>query len=468
MVHKVSNKRRSLIFMNIIISCIASSMLMTALTTALPAVVKDLNIPFTSGHWLTSGYTLVMGSMIPLTAFLITRFPTKNLYLTSLGISIVGLFCCVIAPSFPMMMLARGLQACGSGITSSMGQVIILTIYPPEKRGTVMGWYGLSLGAAPALAPLLAGIIVDTLGWRAIFSIMLVIMAFSFLWAIFSFDNVLMTERKSFDTISFALSVATLSGITLGIGNISSYGITSPQVLGFLTVGIFALLLFTHRQLHSEQPFLDLRVFADKSFTLSVIGSALIYFVMMGVTMLLPIYLQSVCGHSATVSGLVKLPGSLLMAATSLFAGKIYDKLGIKRLFIVGALAMWISNVALSVVTVETSIWTVTAINLIYNLSIGCLMMPLVTWGVHRLSVTLTAHGSALISSTRTVAGSIGTAVFVGIMGAVTNLSTPTRGAGAAIYGFNMACLSMAFFTSMLLIIAIFFVKSPFKEKSRE
>lgn len=146
---KMTDKKRTLIFINILISCIASSMLATALTTALPPIMEDLQISVTTGQWLTSGYSLAMGIMMPLTAFLITRFPTKNLYLAGMGLFIVGLAVCVIAPGFYVMMCGRILQACGNGILTSMAQVILLTIYPIEKKGTVMGWYGLSVGAAP-------------------------------------------------------------------------------------------------------------------------------------------------------------------------------------------------------------------------------------------------------------------------------------------------------------------------------
>ena len=165
----LTDRKRSLIFLNIVVSCIASSMLATALTTALPSIIADFSITVTMGQWLTSGYSLAMGIIMPLTAFLITRFPTKRLYLCGLALTIAGLVLCVVAPNFPFLMAARILQASGNGILSAMAQVIILSIYPPEKRGTAMGWYGLSIGAAPVIEPTLAGILVDSFGWRSIF-----------------------------------------------------------------------------------------------------------------------------------------------------------------------------------------------------------------------------------------------------------------------------------------------------------
>ena len=167
----ITERKRLLIFLNIVISCIASSMLSTALTAALPAIVADLKISVTTGQWLTSGYSLAMGVMMPLTAFLITRFPTRRLYLAGLLLSISGLVVCVIAPNFSVMMLARILQAGGNGILTAMSQVLILSMFPAENRGSAMGWYGLSVGAAPVIAPTLAGIIVDCFSWRAILTI---------------------------------------------------------------------------------------------------------------------------------------------------------------------------------------------------------------------------------------------------------------------------------------------------------
>lgn len=160
----ITKKKRTLIFINILLTCVASSMLSTALTTALPPIVRDFHISVTTGQWLTSGFSLAMGIMMPLTAFLITRFPTRRLYLTAIIVFIAGLAMCVIAPNFLFMMTGRVLQACGNGILSSMAQVILLTIYPAEQQGTIMGWYGLSVGAAPVVAPTLAGILVDSMG----------------------------------------------------------------------------------------------------------------------------------------------------------------------------------------------------------------------------------------------------------------------------------------------------------------
>lgn len=454
----IEERKRTLIFINLILTCVASSMLMTALVSALPAVSQDLDVSLSTGQWLTSGYSLVMGVMMPLTAFLITHFPTKGLYLAGLGISLTGLLLCAAAPNFAVVMLARCLQAVGNGITASMAQVIILTIYPPEKRGAAMGWYGLSTGAAPAIAPILAGVILDTVGWRAIFGFVFAILFAAFVWAVFVFEDVLEVEKKSFDVRSFALSILAFGGVTLGIGNLSGGGFADIRVWLILAVGFFAAIFFTARQLRLEKPFLDVRVFQNRNFTVSVLSGVLFYLEMMGLTALLPLYIQTVCGYSATVSGAVKLPGSLIMAATSLLAGTLIDKIGIRKIFLTGTILMLAGNIGLALIHPHSGLWQITVLNAVHNMAIGCLLTPLVTWGLQGLPKQLTAHGSALMNSLRTVSGSMGTAIFVGVM-----VSGSTQGTAAQ--GFRTACWLMALITAALLAVGIFFVPKAAGEK---
>lgn len=447
----ITDKKRTLIFINVLITCIASSMLATALTTALPAINADLNIDVITGQWLTSGYSLAMGIIMPLTAFLITRFKTRKLYIASILIFILGLVICVTAPNFYVMMSGRILQASGNGILTSMAQVVLLSIYPPEKRGSIMGWYGLSVGASPVIAPTLAGILVDSCGWRMIFYVAIAIMIVSLFFALKVFDNVLDTAKKKFDVLSFVLSAFAFGGITLGVGNISGSGISNPNTYIPLIVGVITAVIFVFRQLKLSQPFLELRILKHKDYTLSVIGSMLLYFVMMGSSIIMPLYVQNIMGCSATISGIVTLPGSLAMAIISPFAGRIYDKLGIKRLFVVGSAVMLISNIGMFLIDMNTPLAVASLLNVVRCISIGCLMMPLVTWGMSKISGN-TAHGTALLTSLRTIAGAIGSAVFVGIMTIVGERSTP-------IHGLNIAFISMAMVSFIMLLISLFGVK---------
>jgi len=332
-------------------------MLQTALTTALPPIIRDFKISVNTGQWLTSGFSLAMSIMIPLSSFLITRFKTRRLFLTAIGLFLTGLTIALFSVNFYMMLVGRVIQACGSGLLSSMGQVIILTIYPPEKRGTAMGWYGLSVGAAPVIAPTIAGLLADSVGWRMIFVVSIAIMLVTLVYTIFVFTDCLPNKKVKFDAISFVLSALTFGGVTLAIGNFGSHKFVSYQVLMTLIIGLVASVLFIYRQLHSESPFLDIRVLKNKSYTMAVITTISIQLILMGSAVILPLYFQEVKNCSATISGLAVLPGSLGLAFISPFAGKIYDKMGIRVLLIFSGVLSIISNLILYFININVNIF---------------------------------------------------------------------------------------------------------------
>lgn len=456
---ELTEKKRTLIFICLIVSGIASSTLSTAMTTALPNIVEYFGISTSIGQWVTSGYSLAMGMVMPLTAFLITRFPTKKLYVTGIGIFIIGLLLSIFSGNFSIMMVGRILQACGNGILMSAAQVVILTVYPTEKKGTMMGTYGLATTAAPIIAPTVAGLMIDAFGWKSIFYVVLIIMAFSFILSMIVFEDVLELQDKKFDAVSFIESIFAFGGITLGIGNISSYGIISIEAGAPLIIGIVVCVFFIIRQCSLEKPFLDVKILTNHNYAVSVISSMVLYLVMMGSSVMMPLYVQSIMGYSAVVSGLVTLPGSLATTIVSPFAGRFYDKMGIKKIFVIGSAVLVVSNVGMFFLNMDTPLWVAAGLNVIRNISIGSLMMPLLTWGTSNVDFKKVADASSLLTSFRTISGSIGSALFVGIMTAVSANSAATYGDMALMHGMNVSFLWMAFGALVLLMISVFGVR---------
>lgn len=456
---EIKDGQRAMIFLCLVVSGISSSVLSTAMTTALPGVVEYFGISTSVGQWITSGYSLAMGMIMPLTAFLITRFPTKRLYLTGIGAFIAGLLVSIFAGEFALMMVGRVLQACGNGVLMTAAQVVIMTIYPIKKRGTMMGTYGLATTAAPVVAPTIAGLMIDAFGWKSIFYVSLVIMILSFIISCIVFEDVLELQDKKFDVVSFVESIVAFGGVTLGIGNLSTFGILSIEAGVPLLLGAVVCVFFVTRQCRLEKPFLDVKILVNRNYAVSVISSMVLYLVMMGSSVMMPLYVQSVMGYSAVVSGLVTLPGSLATALVSPFAGKLYDEIGIKKIFVAGAAALVISNIGMFFLSMETPLWTAAALNVIRNISIGSLMMPLLTWGTSNVHPTKMADASSLLTSLRTIAGSIGSAVFVGIMTMVAASSAETYGDNAMMHGMNMSFFWMAVGAAVLLLIAVFAVR---------
>lgn len=251
------------------------------------------------------------------------------------------------------------------------------------------------------------------------FAIMLV----SFIYAVLVLEDVLETCVKKFDSFSFLLSALAFGGITLGVGNID-HGIMAPSASAPLIVGVVSGCLFVYRQLHMDQPFLELRVFKHINFSLSVLSSMLLYLAMMAASILMPLYVQNIMGYSATVSGLVTLPGSLAMAIVSPLAGKIYDKIGMRNLAITGSVALFVGIGGMCFVTLQTP----------------------------------------LINSLRTIAGAIGTAVFVEVMNFTASASADSYGALADIHGMHVSFAAMSAVAAIMLVVMVLCVKSAPKK----
>ena len=256
----MSNRKRTLIFLNLIITTFSASLLATAMVIALPHITNDLNVSLGIGQWVTSGFALASAIIMPLSAFLINSVSTKRLYMVNLVFMIIGLAISAMAQTFFAMMGGRVLQAASGGILGAMAQVILLTVYPREKHGTVMGWYGLAIGFAPVIAPTLSGILMDLYSWRMVFTACNVLMVLSLICAWFVFDNFLPTKALVFDSISFLLSGLAFGGITLGAGNITNFGVSNPFSFVPLLVGLITIVLFTKRQLSMTAPLLDLHM----------------------------------------------------------------------------------------------------------------------------------------------------------------------------------------------------------------
>lgn len=455
----MSSRKRGLIFINLMIAGIVSSLLSTAMTTALPAISKSFGVDIATGQWMTSGYSLVMGIVMPLSAFLVKKIPTKRLYLIGIVSFIVGEVLSIIPGSFAVMMIGRILQACGNGLVFAMTQVIILTIYPKEQKGTMMGWYGMAASAAPIIAPTLAGIIVDSIGWQYIFIFTMAIMIGALVMAFFVMTDILELQPVTFDTMSFVLSIAAFGGITLGIGNITKAGLFSLAAGLPLVIGLAGGVLFVLRQLHQEQPFLDVAILRKKEYALSVIASMLLYLALMGGTILFPLLIQQIQGKSATVSGLVTLPGSLITAIVSPFAGKLYDRFGIKKIFLVESILLLISNACMCMIQADSALWVLILLNALRCLGIGGLMMPLLTWGTSFVTKSKVSDASALLTSLRTVAGSIGAALCAGLL---SSGATPIAGLHSAFLFVTVCCILM-----LLIAVYVSILKKPAAESQK-
>ena len=448
---ELGSRKRALIFINIVISCIATSMMSTALSTGLPSIIEDFDVTASTAQWMTSGYMLAMAVMMPTTAFLVRRFPTRVLYAAVIAVFLAGVLIDFVAVNFGMLMVGRIMQACSNGILIAMSQMILMSIYPATRHGTILGWYGLALTAAPIVSPAIAGVLIDAMSWRGVFLVPLIIMSVSLVVALVSMVNVLDVVKTRIDIPSFILCAMAFGGISLGVTNILSYGITSMYTLVPLVVGVLGAVLFVRRQLSMDRPFLELRLFRNRRFTVAVIVGMMFYAAILAMSVLMPLYFQSGLGYSATASGVFLLFGSLAVAIITPLAGKWYDVRGIRSMVLFAAFAMLIGNVGLAligpevVVAVPVILYTITALS-------GCQMMPMSAWGINAVEPEHRVDATSLINSLRTLGGALGMSLSMGLMEYVAD-GSGLVGSEAIMSGMSTTFAALAILSIVILII---------------
>ena len=431
----------------------------TFMNVALSDIMKDLNISVSTAQWLSTGYMLATGIIIPFTAFLIDKFKNRTLFFISIGLFTIGTIIAAFATNFTMLLTARLIQGLASGIIIPLMQTVFMIIFPIEKRGFAMGIVGIVLAFAPAIGPTLSGWIINIYPWRYLFYVTLPFAILDLILGYFLLKNV--TENKSvyFDFISFIGSTIGFGGLLFGFSNAGNYSWTDINVYLSLIIGIVFLIIFVWRQLNMEEPMLNLAVFKSTVFTFATIISMIAYAGLISSELILPMYLEDVRGSSAFDTGLTLMPGAIVMGIMNPITGKLFDKFGARYLALTGLTILTLGTFGLSFLSVSTPIIYIISIYAIRMLGISMLLMPLSTSALNSLHKNLYAHGNAANNTLRQVAGSIGTSLIVTLMSKSTISSGYTDPAKAQVYGMNISFACTAALTLVGLIIAFFVIK---------
>lgn len=388
----------------------------TLVNVALPQMMDRLHISATTGDWLTTIFMLVNGIVIPITAFLMERFTTRQLYLTAMGLFSIGTLICGVAPSFSVILLGRVVQAAGAGILFPLITNVIFTLFPPERRGFAMGIFGIAMNFAPAIGPTLSGWVVQNHSWRVLFFIIFPIALIDFIVAIFLTKNVSETSRPKLDSLGIILSTIGFGGVLYGFSEAGSVGWGNAGIVTVFVVGGICLVLFVWRQLVVGRPILEFRIFRYPMFTLTTVINVLVTMAMFSGMILMPIYMQNVRGFSPLLSGLMLLPGGIAMGIMSPITGKLFDKFGARWLSVVGLAITILTTYALARLQTNTSFTYVTVIYTVRMFGMSILVMPIFTAGLNELALSLNKYGTAMVNTLRMIAGAIGMAFFVSIM----------------------------------------------------
>lgn len=488
------------------------------LSAALPTIVAEFGISVTTGQWLTSIFQLVMGVMVPLTAYLTRRFSTRQIVITSMSIFTIGSLMAWVSPTFILVLLGRMLEAIGTGVMWPVLQITVFSIYPLSRRGMAMGMVGMAMSVAPAIGPTFGGWQTDANGWRSIFLTLTVIGAFALVLATFWLHNFGATDKTvKADFFSVFLSVFGFGGLMFGFTNIENYPFVHPLVWLPMVVGMVGIVWFILRQLSNKrawveaqsrsaaenapagaesaadpaanavdahegilhghlrfhrwhrttgrEPLLDLEVLKNRSFTVGTITAALSFFAFSSITVILPLYIQDDRGFSATMSGLIMLPGALGQAIAQFFGGKALDRFGARPVALIGTITLCFGTVMMSLISLDSWIWWVSIWQFVRQIGMGFVLMPITTWSLNCLEPKEVSAGSAVTNTVRQIAGAIGAPVLVILMETFAAMRQTALGGGAdvaiaaSVFGVQWALRVSAVICFGMVLMVFFGVK---------
>lgn len=430
---------RLIITIILLLSTFISLASQTMMITALPVIQHDLHRPLSIIQWLTTGYTLLIGIVTPLSSNLYDKCTNRQVFLTTIGTFIVGTLIGCFATGFWSLLLARLIQACASGILMTFQMTTIISIYPIEKRGSILGLSSLVTAAGPAIGPTVAGFILQILPWRWLFISVLPFMLLAWIGGYFKLTNYSRPRDIKIDYPSIFLS---LIGSGLTLGSLTALRANPLLGSGMLVVGLGVIAIFVKRQYHLATPMLNIRVFRYPSFRLMTIVGIFASMVMLGTEQLMPIYTENIAHISSFISGLILLPGAICNAIAASIVGRIYDRYGPKWLIITGGATMLLASLPLVTISAHSSLRILIVAYAVRMIGNACVFSPALSTAFSQLAQIENSHGIALNNSLRKVFSSVSVTMLVVIAGIPSSSITGIRLAMWATVGLILLMLA--------------------------
>ena len=430
----------------------------TLLSPALPAIMGDLGVDATTVQWLTSGYSLVEAVIIPFSAYLIGRFSTRQLFVSAFVIFTAGSFAAAVAPNFWVLLLGRVLQAACTGMSMPMVFTVILLVFPREKRGTAMGVIGLIIGFAPAIGPSVAGLLVDSVGWRALFFIVTALSVVVVILAVAVLKNYGSFEKAPFDKLSVMLSTVGLVSLLYGLSTFASTD-NMAVTAALIVVGLVLMGLYVRRQMTMPEPMLNVGILRTRNYAVAVVIIVIVQAALMGTGVITPLYVQGVLGFSATMSGVAMLPGALIGAFMGLVSGRLFDRFGVRRVVIPGVIVAVLGATGLARLGIDSSFLNLTLTYTVLVVGLQFTMTPLNTWGVNSLDNAVIQHAQGVSNTLNQVAASMGTAVLVSISALAPMVAPQAAPLEQSYLGDHMAFTTTCILMIVAALVILFFVR---------
>ncbi|ANZ66378.1 multidrug transporter [Secundilactobacillus paracollinoides] len=417
-------KNRTLIATILLVTAFVMLLNQTVMITALPVISKDFHLSLNVAQWLTSGYVLMLGLATPISANLIDKYTSRQVFIGVVTVFLVGTILGPMTSNFYVLLLARLLQAVAGGIMITYVQISLIALYPADRRGTIMGLISLVVSAGPAVGPSFSGLMLEFFSWKSLFYVIMPIIVIVLIIAIFMLPNFSKSRKVVIDIKSVTSSMVGLGSV---LASISLFSSDFMLAVVMLVAGSLITWYFVHRQGKLETPLLNMSVFKKHSFTTMLIVTMLVFGIMMGTEAILPIFFEDTRGMSSLSAGLILLPGAIASALTSPIIGRYYDSHGARLPIYLGSLIVLVASISLVMMTTTTSVWVTILAYMLRMIGISMIMSVAITEGLKDLKADEISHGTTLNNALRQISGSAFNAIMVLIATIPSNLVVGTH-----------------------------------------
>ena len=381
----------------------------TAMNITFPVLMKAFSVNTSTVQWVTTIYLLVVACVVPLSAYLKRSFKMKTIFLVANLLSILGVLIDFIAPSFGFVVLGRLVQGMGVGFALPLMFNIILEQVPSRKIGLMMGVGTLITAVAPAIGPIVGGLLTAHFGWRSIFLVQFPILLASLIAGIRSIEQKSEVQRESLDILSLLATIFLFLGLILGLHGVVDHAFFSFSVLGWLLIGILGLVVLIWRSTTLDNPIINLSILKNRKLTGHIIAFFSFQLGSLAMSFLLPNYVQLVNHSNTTSAALMLLPGAIIGAGFAPFSGIILDKMGARKPILIGAILIVLAQLLFSLFGLSLSNTLILVFYMIFMTGLGVSFGNVMTNGQKQLSLDQRADANAIFNTLQQFAGAVGT-----------------------------------------------------------
>jgi DHA2 family lincomycin resistance protein-like MFS transporter len=465
--HSDNAARNRLVIGILLVSTFVVMLNETIMSVAIPYLMVDLGVTAGAAQWLTTAFLLTMAIVIPITGFLLQRINTRPIFILAMSIFSVGTLVCALSPGIELLITGRVIQASGTAIMMPLLMTTVMNLVPPESRGKIMGNISIVMSVAPAIGPMIGGFILTHFDWRFMFYFTLPIAVGALILGVLRIRNVTEPRDVPLDVVSVVLSAMGFGGLVYGLSSLGE-GASHPSVVPAwvpILVGLAGMAIFVWRQLGLQDKglaLLDLRTLQHRNYTLALITMAIAMAALLGSSILIPIYTQTVLGLDPFYTSLILLPGALSMGVLGPIVGRLYDRVGTRPLLVPGVVAVSAVMWALTFASQHTPIWAVILGHFTLSVGLAFTFTPLFTASMSSVPPKFYSHASAILGSVQQVAGAAGIALFVAVLtlqtaaGTAAGLDQLDALAAGVRAGFLCGAV-----VSVFMVIAACFVRKP-------